>query len=240
MFGRVRPSSCRDGEAAIRNTVEGFCEPNSLAGARSRTDGGGAAGPRSRSSTRDARPRRARLLGHLGRRPAPSNYLRLGQCGHVVEKGLALQASRLREDEFELQVPPDLVAGRLGGAHSLQRIAGRALASRLEWISGEGPEVFWGCPADASRSLAFSLCLAASGPSPWRCVWPPVASYGLRSRCPLCLLVICAAEREFRARACGAFLVRKEGWRRVENARIALSTRLFSCHRLREPSCHRV
>ncbi len=99
-------------------------------------------------------------------------------------------------------------------------------ASRLDGSLWESLCCFWGCPADASRSLAFSLCLAASGSSPWRCVWPPVASYGLRSRCPLCLLVICAAEREFRARACGAVLVRKEGWRRVENARIALSTRL--------------
>ena len=113
-------------------------------------------------------------------------------------------------------------------------------------LCGRAPLLVWGCPADASRSLAFSLRLAASGSSPWRCVWPPVASYGLRSRCPLCLLVICAAEREFRARACGAFLVRKEGWRRVENARIALSPRLvfrpstqraWTPHSLRYPLC---
>ena len=46
----------------------------------------------------------------------------------MVEERLALQAAGLREDELELEVPSDLVAGRLGGAHSLQRISGRALA----------------------------------------------------------------------------------------------------------------
>ena len=46
----------------------------------------------------------------------------------MIKKGLALEAAGLREDELELEVPPYLVAGRLGGAHSLQRISGRALA----------------------------------------------------------------------------------------------------------------
>ena len=101
---------------------------------------------------------------------------------------------------------------------------------------GESLCCFWGCPA-ARPGLTFSLCLSETSVSlAGRCVWPPVASYGLRSRCPLCLLVICAAEREFRARACGAFLARKEGWRRVEMAKMALFTRLFSSHRLRELS----
>ena len=94
-------------------------------------------------------------------------------------------------------------------------------------LCGRASAVF-GAARRTRPGLTFSLCLAASGPSPWRCVWPPVASYGLRSRCPLCLLVICAAEREFRGRACGAFLARKDGWRRVENARKAVSGGPFS------------
>ena len=118
----------------------------------------------------------------------------------MIKKGLALQSSSLREDELELEVPPDLVAGRLGGAHSLQRISGRALASRLEWISvGESLCWFWGRAAPSRPD--FSLCLAASLdvlggapglPRPRMCSLPlPDVPPDLG----------CCAERQFRNRA---------------------------------------
>ena len=75
----------------------------------------------------------------------------------MIKKGLALEAPGLREDELELEVPPDLVAGRLGGAHSLQRISGRALASRLEWISGPRGCCVLGLPGGASRPGFFAV-----------------------------------------------------------------------------------
>jgi hypothetical protein len=84
----------------------------------------------------------------------------------VVEERLAFQAPGLGEDELELQVPSYFITGRLGGAHSLQWSLGEpSPASRLEWISvGESLCCFWaGLPRPG---LAFSLCLAASGPSP--------------------------------------------------------------------------
>ena len=103
----------------------------------------------------------------------------------MIKKGLALQSSSLREDELELEVPPDLVARRLGGAHPLQRISGRALASRLEWISvGESLCCFGaGLPRPG---LTFSLRLSsvsldASGGAPGL-PWP----YLGHSRCPRC------------------------------------------------------
>ena len=70
----------------------------------------------------------------------------------MIKKGLALQSSSLREDELELQVPPDLVAGRLGGAHSLQRILrALCLAARLDlWeraSAGFGAGLPGGVPA---------------------------------------------------------------------------------------------
>ena len=95
----------------------------------------------------------------------------------MIKKGLALEAAGLREDELELEVPPDLVAGRLGGAHSLELISGRALASRLGWISvGEASAGFGA--ARRRPGLAFSLRLSSvrSGCA-GRCAWPPVASY---------------------------------------------------------------
>ena len=103
----------------------------------------------------------------------------------MIKKGLALQSSSLREDELELEVPPDLVAGRLGGAHSLQRISGRALASRLEWISGPRGCCVLGLPGGVPvwRFFAASVCVRAVA---GRCVWPPVASYlaPAAPRCP--------------------------------------------------------
>ena len=81
----------------------------------------------------------------------------------MVKKRLALEAAGLREDELELEVPPDLVAGRLGGAHSLQRIAGRALESGLEWISGPRGCCVLGLPGGVPPDV--SLCLSAFGPS---------------------------------------------------------------------------
>ena len=94
----------------------------------------------------------------------------------MIKKGLALQSSSLREDELELEVPPDLVAGRLGGAHSLQRISGRALESGLEWISVGEPLLVLGLPGGVPvwRFFAASVCVRAVA---GRCVWPPVASY---------------------------------------------------------------
>ena len=96
----------------------------------------------------------------------------------MIKKGLALQSSSLREDELELEVPPDFVAGRLGGAHALQRISGRALASRLEWISGPRGCCVLGLPGGVPPDV--SLCLSAFGPSPSGCagsVWAPGPSY---------------------------------------------------------------
>ena len=113
----------------------------------------------------------------------------------MIKKGLALQSSSLREDELELEVPPDLVAGRLGGAHAgLERITGRALASRLEWISvGESLCWFWGWAAP-SRPGVFAVSGCVPGCA-GRCAWPPAASYLAHSRCPLPLLIR-AAEPE--------------------------------------------
>ena len=49
----------------------------------------------------------------------------------MIKKGLALEAARLGQNELELEVPPDLVAGRLGGAHAgLELITGGALSPR--------------------------------------------------------------------------------------------------------------
>ena len=94
----------------------------------------------------------------------------------MIKKGLALEAAGLREDELELEVPPYFIAGRLGGAHSLQRIAGRALASRLEWISGPRGCCVLGLPGGVPPDV--SLCLSAFGPSlggasglPWPRIW---------------------------------------------------------------------
>ena len=83
----------------------------------------------------------------------------------MIKKGLALEAAGLREDELELEVPSDLVAGRLGGAHSLQRISGRALclAARVDlWEEALSAEAFCCRPG-----LIFSLRLAVFGPSRW-------------------------------------------------------------------------
>ena len=119
----------------------------------------------------------------------------------MIKKGLALEAAGLREDELELEVPPDLVAGRLGGAHpGLELITGPAPASRLEWISvGESLCWFWGWAAPSRPG--FSLCLAASLdvlggapglPRPRMCSLPlPDVPPDLG----------CCAERQFRNRA---------------------------------------
>ena len=94
----------------------------------------------------------------------------------MIKKGLALEAAGLREDELELEVPSYFITGRLGGAHSLQRISGRALASRLEWISVGEPLLVLGLPGGVPvwRFFAASVCVRAVA---GRCVWPPVASY---------------------------------------------------------------
>ena len=102
----------------------------------------------------------------------------------MIKKRLALEAARLREDELELEVPPDLVAGRLGGAHSLQRISGSALASRLEWIS-VGESLCWFGAGLPRPGLTFSLCLAASGSSPSMRRAVRLASRGLVFGSPL-------------------------------------------------------
>ena len=142
----------------------------------------------------------------------------------LVERAILAFSTRLQPSLRTRKAPQARPRNSLSAAQITRRHSGQR-ERRPSCLCGRAPRLF-GAARRTHPGLAFSLCLAASGPSPWRCVWPPVASYGLRSRCPLCLLVICAAEREFRARACGAVLVRKEGWRRVENARIALSTRL--------------
>ena len=150
----------------------------------------------------------------------------------MVEKSFALQSPRLSEDELELQVPSHFIAGRLGGAHpGLESIAGPSPASRLEWISvGESLCWFWGCPA-ARPGLAFSLCPSVSFSLVLgRCVRGPVPRIGSAPAVPLPLL-ICAAERRFRAAAFeGGVEVVEEGWRHVENARMAFSA---LGHRLR-------
>ena len=96
----------------------------------------------------------------------------------MIKKGLALEAAGLREDELELEVPPDLVAGRLGGAHFSPTDLWESprLAARVDLWAQEAA-VSWGCPA-ARPGLAFSLCLSETSVSlAGRCVWPPVASY---------------------------------------------------------------
>ena len=78
----------------------------------------------------------------------------------MIKKSFSFQAPGLGEDELELQVPSNFIAGRLGGAHpGLFPISGRAVAGlAAEWISVGGSLCcFWGCPADASRSDAFAV-----------------------------------------------------------------------------------
>ena len=82
----------------------------------------------------------------------------------MIKKGLALEAAGLREDELERQVPPYFVPGRLGGAHSLQRISGRALAclaARMD-LCGREPLLFLGWAAPSRPGVfAVSGCVRA-------------------------------------------------------------------------------
>ena len=66
----------------------------------------------------------------------------------MVEKGLALQASSLREDELELQVPTDLVAVTTGtGAHGRpSRFLGEPSPRGSMDLCGREPLLFLGLP----------------------------------------------------------------------------------------------
>ena len=70
----------------------------------------------------------------------------------MIKKGLALEAARLGQNELELEVPPDLVAGRLGGAHFSPTILWESprLAARVD-LCGREPLLVLGqgCPVPA-------------------------------------------------------------------------------------------
>ena len=101
----------------------------------------------------------------------------------MIEKGLAFQSSRLREDELELEVPSNFIAGRLGGAHSLQRISGRepSPASRLDGSLWERASAGLGLPggrvpvpgvfavSGCVRAVSLAVRLASRG-----LVWAPL------------------------------------------------------------------
>ena len=161
----------------------------------------------------------------------------------MIKKGLALQSSSLREDELELEVPPDLVAGRLGGAHSLQRISGRAPSPRGSSGSLGREAAGLGLPAP-SRPGVFAVSVCVPGCA-GRCAWPPVASYVFApaarcaSRFALLLRGSFGTGRSRRLWTGGS-------WGQVEHGTelfrkgVGISARPFSAHRLRERSFQRI
>ena len=151
----------------------------------------------------------------------------------MIKKRLALQSSSLREDELELEVPPNSSRDDWAAPILSNGSLGEPLASRLEWISGEEAAAVLGLPGGASRPdfSAVSVCvrvvsLAAGGASglPWPRIWAPAAR---------------AAPPDLRERFVPRRLRTRRGVVRRRDVEGALS-KLGRFHRLGEARFHRL